>query len=95
MEVERSHKGFDVLTEALDTLEALKQRLGDAFPDKKYEQQRKRLLKAALNDDKAASKVRGGDGTPSAPKKLSWTLINSKWATAMTGRVRLPAWGLK
>ena len=67
MEVECSHKGFDVLTGALDTLEALKQRLGDASPDKKYEQQRKRLLKAALNDDKAASEVRGGDGTLRPP----------------------------
>ena len=67
MKVERSHQGFDNLTEALNTLETLKKRLGNLFPDKKYEQQRKRLLKHALNDDKVAGKVRGGDGTPSAP----------------------------
>ena len=68
---------MDKLTEALDTLEALKMRMGDLFPEKKYQQQRKRLLKAALNDDKAAAKHGGGDTPSSAPKKLSWTLINS------------------
>ena len=57
MEVERSLQGLDNLTEALDTLEALKQLLGSAFPNKQYEQQKKRLLKAALHDSKAAAKV--------------------------------------
>ena len=46
--------------------------------NKQYEQQKKCLLKAALHDSKAAAKVYGGDGTSSVPKKLSWTLVNSK-----------------
>ena len=78
MELERSLDGIDKLTEALDGLEALKKRLGDALPDKKYEQQKKRLVKAALKDDKWAAKA-GGDKSQGVqvPIKLSWTLVNS------------------
>ena len=36
MEVDAAHTGMDKLTEALDTLAALKMRLGDMFSEKKY-----------------------------------------------------------
>ena len=76
MEVDAAHRGMDELTDALDALEALKERMGDLFTAKAYEQRKKALLKAALKDAKVAAKGRGD--TPSAPNKLSWTLINSK-----------------
>ena len=78
MEVERSHEAIDKLGDALDALEKLKKRLGDAFPDKKYEQQKKRLLNAAFLDDKRAAKA-GGDKSQvvQVPTKLTWTLVNS------------------
>ena len=59
MEVERTYDGICKLKEALDALDDLKERLGDAFPDKKYEQQKKRLVNAALKDDMRAAKVGG------------------------------------
>ena len=53
--------------------------MGDLFTEKQYQQRRKGLLKAALNDAKAASRLErgGGDTASSAPQKLSWTLMNS------------------
>ena len=77
MEVDAAHRGIDTLTDALDALQALKERMGDVFTDKAYEQRKKALLKAAHKDAKVAAKVKGGGDTPSAPNKLSWTLINS------------------
>ena len=79
MEVERRHEGLDKLADALDALAALKKRLGDTvFSDKKYEQQKKRLLDAAFLDDKRAAKA-GGDKSQvvQVPTKLTWTLVNS------------------
>ena len=76
MEVDAAHRGIDACQDALDALEALKERMGDLFTAKAYEQRKKALLKAALKDAKVAAKGRGD--TPSAPNKLSWTLINSK-----------------
>ena len=78
MEVERTHDGICKLKEALDALDALKERLGDAFPDKKYEQQKKRLLLASLKDDMRAAKVGGVKAeVAQVHTKLSWTLVNS------------------
>ena len=79
MEVDAAHRGMDELTDALDALEALKERMGDVFTEKAYQQRRKGLLKAALKDAKVAAKLEkgGGDTPSSAPQKLSWTLINS------------------
>ena len=78
MEVDAAQRGMDELTEALDALEALKERMGDLFTEKQYQQRRKGLLKAALNDAEAAAKLEkgGGDTPSSAPQKLAWTLIN-------------------
>ena len=78
MEVERRHEGLDKLADALDALAALKKRLGNAFSDKKYEQQKKHLLNAAFLDDKRAAKA-GGDKSQvvQVPTKLTWTLVNS------------------
>ena len=79
MELDAAHRGLDELADALDALEALKQRMGDVFTEKAYQQRRKGLLKAALRDAKVAVKLEkgGGDTPSSAPQKLSWTLINS------------------
>ena len=78
MEVERTHDGICKLKEALDALDEIKERFGDAFSDKKYEQQKMRLLNAALKDDKLAAKA-GGDKSQvvQVPTKLTWTLVNS------------------
>jgi hypothetical protein len=76
MEVEGVHRGLDELGDALDALEALKERMGGLFTEKAYEQQKKALLKAALKDAKVAAKS-GGD-TPTVYNKLEWTLINNK-----------------
>ena len=78
MEVERTHDGICKLKQALDDLDTIKERLGDAFPDKKYEHQKKRLLKASLKDDMRAAKVGGVKAeVVQVPSKLSWTLVNS------------------
>jgi len=89
MEVERTHDGICKLKEALDALDELKERLGDAFPDKKYEQQKKRLVLASLKDDMRAAKVGGVKAeVAQVHTKLSWTLVNSSvgtghhWASA-------------
>ena len=94
MEVERTHDGICKLKEALDALDALKERLGDAFPDKKYEQQKKRLVCAALKDDMRAAKVGGVKAeVVQVPSKLSCGPSSTRQlATAMTGRALMPAW---
>ena len=82
MEVERTHDGICKLKEALDALDELKERLGDAFPDKKYEQQKKRLVLASLKDDMRAAKVGGVKAeVAQVHTKLSWTLVNSAVGT--------------
>ena len=82
MEVERTHDGICKLKEALDALDDLKERLGDAFPDKKYEAQKKRLLNASLKDDARAAKVGGVNAeVAQVQTKLSWTLVNSAVGT--------------
>ena len=63
MEVDAAHRGMDELTEALDALEALKERMGDVFTEKQYQQRRKGLLKAALNDAKVAANWRRAEET--------------------------------
>jgi hypothetical protein len=82
MEVERTHDGICKLKEALDALDDLKERLGDAFPDKKFEQQQKRLLHASLKDDARAAKVGGVKAeVAQVQSKLSWTLVHSAVGT--------------